>query len=129
MKRITMFLLSSFLLISVWQFVLPSEASAEDCWVYGTEDGTSYWVDSDTAYSYKGGKSYGLLKTVVDDQCVDRTGWMVSQDEGYIWACKKNEKRGFAIYAAPAHWGNEPVYDRPELLALYYWLINNAQPR
>jgi len=122
MKRLSMLLVCAAAIVSLWQFAAPQTASAEDYWIYGTEDGTSYWVDSDSAWKNPRSETVccGLLKTVVNQQCVNRTRWSFGADEGYIWA------NGFAIYAGEQHAGNEPIHHRPELLALYHWLMQNA---
>lgn len=126
MKKFSMLLVCAVAIVSLWQFAAPQKAFAEDYWVYGTEDGTSYWVDGDRAWKqpHSATLCYGLLKTVVDQQCVDCTGWSFGEDEGYLWASSGG--RGFAISAGRYHAGNEPVNDRPELLALYNWLMENA---
>ena len=127
MKKFSLLLVCAIAIVSLLQFAAPQKAAAQDYWGYGTEDGTSYWVDSDHAWTIRGGECYGLMKTVVDRKCVNLNGWTFYADEGYLWASSGNS--GFAIHAEPHHCGNETVYDRPELLALYHWLRQNAHAK
>lgn len=104
--------------------MIVSTASAQDIWLYTANDGTTYWVESETAVIRPkyAEPVKATVKTVRDNRCVDETRWIMSGDEGYIFAAPNGEK-GFAVYAYPRHEGNEPVYNRPELLALWHWAL------
>lgn len=130
MKRMIMFFVAVVCVASFWQAFSPAQASAADYWMYGTADGTSYWADSNQAWVVRGGGYRGLLKIVENNQCVNRTMWHFTEDEGYLsaWDLSSNQPP-IAIYAYPNHVGNDPVEDRPELVAFYQWLTQNAQRR
>lgn len=52
---------------------MTSVASAEDVWIYGTDNGTSYWVRTETVnIQTKTAEPYAAtLKTVRNNACVD----------------------------------------------------------
>lgn len=131
-------LLKSIMLVCALAFtcaVLPAAgnsvvnvASAQDVWVYGTDDGTSYWVRDETVVVRRKTAVpwQATLKTVRNNTCVDQTTWYFSADEGYVFASKSaSGNNGFAIYASYQNAGGARVYNRPELLALYNWIVNN----
>lgn len=106
--------------------MIVSTASAQDIWLYTENDGTTYWVESETAVIRPkyADPVKAMVKTVRDNRCVDETRWVMNEDEGYIFA-SPNGENGFAVYAYPRHAGNASVYNRPELLALWHWALHS----
>lgn len=128
MKKIFTITMLVLIIFLAGQVIHANNVNAQDYWVYSSPNGTSYWVDGNTATVHRNYYHFyqGVLKTIRNGQCIDRTEWEFSADEGYVFADVVGTDYGFAIWKNPQiHDGDTVIENRPELLAMLKWFDNN----
>lgn len=104
-----------------------SVAYAQDVWVFTSNDsGNSIYVMDNTVSGWGNHMDTVSIKRVNSDgNLIGKETWRFNKEEGYVWAGKVGTDSSFAIAKGREFFGNGTVRNRPDLIAVYRWLIIN----